>query len=83
VPDWEPRKSNVTAAREHFAATLIRETASMRAIHPAKRIDAAKIWLDNAVDLAAEISTKGEFNARTTLGHQRAWRQALERFSSA
>jgi hypothetical protein len=78
VPDWAPRPGNVSAAREHFARVLIRETATLRAIDPSKRLDAAKTWLDNAIAVAAAVSAKGEFNVRTTLGHQRAWRQALE-----
>jgi hypothetical protein len=82
VPDWAARPGNVSAAREHFARALLRETAALRGVEPAKRTDAAKTWLDGAIAIAAAISAKGEFNNRTTLGHQRAWRQALEQVSA-
>lgn len=78
VAEWTPTRSNVTAAREHFVAALVRETAAMRALPVDQRVDAAKRWLDNASNVAVKVSAVGEFHERTALGHQRAWRNVLE-----
>lgn len=83
VADWEPRPSNVTAAKEHFVTALVRETASMRTLTPSQRLGAAKRWLDNAIQVAVKVSALGDFNERTTLGHQRAWRTVLEAASTS
>lgn len=82
VPEWVYRKGNTTAAREHFASALIRENAVMRALPPVQRLDAAKRWLDNAIAVAQRVSTLGDFNVRTALGHQRAWRAVLDSAST-
>lgn len=78
VPAWEHKKGNTSAARQHFASALIRETATMRALRVEDRLDAAKRWLDNAIRVATKVSALGDFNPRTALGHQRAWRAVLD-----
>ena len=83
VAPWEARKSNVAAAKEHFVTALLRETHRMRALAVDQRFDAAKRWLDNAIGVAAKISSLGDFHDRTALGHQRAWRSVLERAAAA
>jgi hypothetical protein len=83
VPEWTPTPANVTAARHHFAAALVRETAQLKTLPIARRLDATKGWLDAAIGVAVKVSALGEFNPRTALGHQRAWRAALEAASAA
>ncbi len=82
VPEWEPRPANVSAAREHYVRALVRETTAIRALPVAQRLDAAKRWLDNAINVAVKVSALGDFHERTALGHQRAWRGVLETASS-
>jgi hypothetical protein len=82
VAEWEARRSNVTAAKEHFVSALVRETGTMRALPVAQRLDAAKRWLDNAIQVAVKVSALGDFHDRTALGHQRAWRNVLESAST-
>lgn len=82
VPDWEPRRGNVQAARAHYAEALLRETLTLTPLSLDQRLEASKRWLDRAVSAAQRISALGEFNTRTTLSHQRAWRNVLELASS-
>ncbi len=82
VAEWEPRRSNVSAAKEHFVSALVRETGTMRALPVGQRLDAAKRWLDNAIRVAVKVSALGDFHDRTALGHQRAWRNVLEAASA-
>lgn len=78
VPEWRPTRSNVAAAKEHFVRALVRETLAMKTLPVGQRVDAGKRWLDDAVLAATRVSAAGEFNPRTALGHQRAWRNVLE-----
>ncbi len=82
VAEWQSTQSNVTAARQHFVAALVRETAAMRAIAIEQRLDAAKRWLDNAIKVAVKVSALGDFHDRTSLSHQRAWRNVLDAASA-
>jgi hypothetical protein len=54
----------------------------MRELPAAKRLGAAKRWLDGAVKVASKVASVGDFHQRTALGHQRAWRAVLDAASS-
>jgi hypothetical protein len=78
VAPWQPRQSNVTAARAHFATAMIRETQRIAALDEAACIEYGTTWLREATEIAAALYQIGEFNPRTELDHQRAWREAFD-----
>jgi hypothetical protein len=76
VGPWRPTQSNVTAARSHYATAMIRETRTIAALEN-DVLDYGRAWLDGAVARAQQLYQLGDFNPRTELDHQRAWRDAL------
>jgi hypothetical protein len=78
VVPWQPRQSNVSAARAHFATAMIRETNLISGLPADARIRYGRDWLTRASETAATLYQVGEFNPRTELDHQRAWRAAFE-----
>jgi hypothetical protein len=82
VAPWQPRQSNVTAARAHFATALIRETERISRMNDDERIRYGTAWLEEASDIAAALYQVGEFNPRTELDHQRAWREAFSQLGA-
>ena len=80
VVPWQPRASNVTAARAHFATAMIRETRRVGELSDADLNGYGQQWLDRAADIARTLYQLGEFNIRTELDHQRAWREAFGQF---
>ncbi|MEQ1870678.1 MAG: hypothetical protein ABL961_11700 [Vicinamibacterales bacterium] len=77
VAQWQPRPSNVTAARAHFATAMIRETALIGGLDEADQIAYGSSWLGGARNAATALYQIGGFNQRTELDHQRAWREAF------
>jgi hypothetical protein len=78
VAPWQPRQSNVTAARAHYVTAMIRETQHIGGLRdPAQQIAYGTDWLQGATEIAAALYQIGEFNQRTELDHQRAWREAF------
>ena len=78
VVPWQPRLSNVTAARSHYATAMIRETERIASLDAAAQITYGLDWIGSARDAAAALYGIGGFNQRTELDHQRAWRDAFE-----
>jgi hypothetical protein len=83
VPEWQYKQSNVAASIEHFLAVMARETAVLSASSADARIDYAQRWLETADQFASDLYTVGSFNSRTSLNHQRSWREAFTRFLSS
>ena len=83
VVPWQPRASNVTAARAHFATAMIRETRRIGELRDADVNGYGQQWLDRAADIARTLYQLGEFNVRTELDHQRAWREAFGQFAAS
>lgn len=81
VQEWQYRQSNVSAAIEHFLATMARETAVLSPLSTAEQLDYARRWLDRADKLASKLYVLGPFNSRTELDHQASWQTALQRFT--
>jgi hypothetical protein len=78
VAPWQPTQSNVTAARAHYATAMIRETRRIGELRdPAERIAYGIAWMQSATEIATALYQIGEFNPRTELDHQRAWREAF------
>lgn len=77
VTEWRYRQSNVTAARAHYLAASIRETAIISELSESACLDHARHWLDGAVTLARRLYRLGDFHDRTELDHQRAWHDAM------
>lgn len=78
VAPWQPRQSNVTAARAHYAMAMIRETRRISELRDdTARIQYGTAWLQEATGIAATLYQLGEFNPRTELDHQRAWQEAF------
>ncbi len=78
VAPWQPRQSNVTAARAHYATAMIRETAAISALqNQADCVAHGKKWLGDAAQIAARLYQLGGFNPRTELDHQRPWNEAF------
>lgn len=83
VPEWEHRKSNISAATEHFLQVAARETAFLSQKDAAASLNHAHNWLQKAESLASNLFSVGGFNPRTELNHQAAWLKAFENFLSA
>lgn len=83
VPEWKNTQSNVTAAIEHFLTVMSRETSVLAALSATDSVDYAQRWLENADRLSADLFSVGSFNARTSLNHQRSWREAFANFLSS
>lgn len=80
VPDWQYRQSNVAASIEHFLIVMSRETGVLSALNDNACLDYAQRWLENADNLASALYSVGSFNSRTSLNHQRSWREAFAQF---
>ena len=78
VVPWQPRQSNVTAARSHYATAMIRETGRIAELDAAAQTAYGRDWMSGARDAATALYGIGGFNQRTELDHQRAWRDAFE-----
>jgi hypothetical protein len=80
VPDWQYRQSNVAASIEHFLTVMSRETGVLSALNNNACLDYAQTWLETADNLASALYSVGSFNSRTSLNHQRSWREAFAQF---
>jgi hypothetical protein len=80
VVEWQYRRSNVGATREHFLNAMVRETTVMSRLRLEERVSMTRQWLSEADRLASTLLAMGPFNGRTELRHQAAWAQAFERF---
>lgn len=81
VPSWQHRLGNATAARWHLLAVCLRETAKVSSLENCA--DHFRSWLAGAEEMASrigEFTQSHEFDRRTTLVHQSAWRKAFDEF---
>ena len=78
VVPWQPRTSNVTAARSHYVTAMIRETRRIAALDATAQAAYGRDWIGGAREAAMRLYGIGGFNQRTELDHQRAWCDALE-----
>jgi hypothetical protein len=78
VAPWQPRQSNVSAARAHFATAMIRETQRIGQLDDVGRANYALRWLDEANQIVGALYQIGEFHDRTELDHQRGWLEAFQ-----
>ena len=78
VVPWQPRLSNVAAARSHYATVMIRETERIANLDGPAQTAYGRDWMRSARDAATALYGIGGFNQRTELDHQRAWREAFE-----
>jgi hypothetical protein len=80
VAEWESRKSNVRAAREHFLFAALRETAKLGGGGQEVEGERIEAWLAKSTELARGLRQMTGWHPRTELGHQSAWADAFRQY---
>ena len=79
VAEWRYAPSNVTAANEHYLATMDRLGRYILSRSPLERVDLVSMWMRRANECESRARATG-VGTSTDTKHQRAWLTAFERW---
>ena len=82
VPDWEYTINNVTAARDHFLASVFQVERQLQGSNRADTVDFVHDWLKDASTLTSNVAQTLGAQPDTNLDHVQAWEEAFGSYRS-
>jgi hypothetical protein len=82
VPDWEYTMNNVTAARDHFLASVFQEEKELQGLNRTDRVDYIHDWLKDASTLTSNVAQTLGAQPDTNLDHVQVWEEAFDSYRS-
>ena len=77
VPAWAYRQSNVTAAREHYLLSVIRQDERLSALGEEEKVELVEKWLQDAVATCDKVNSLMGNGAKTKTSHIQSWLNAF------